>query len=202
MTVMRVYARKVIDAHIDLYGLSLGFGDRPAQWARRRADLTKHDRRPATPVRDVLGTPLSVMACVWRMPAWRMAHDVANRVGRSVMQVVLKDREVLPVKRYMADADALMVFLGMPGGRGWEAQLASSKRELLTCFSGSVGWLKREVVNKYKDHYQPRTEDVRREVMLAVSPVEFSLPLAVGEGVAGECTEWWRICFTVSGHAV
>ena len=167
-------------------------------------------KRPVTRVRYISGTPLSVMACVWRMPVWQKLHAAANRVGKDIMLVVLKDKEVLPVNRYMADADALKVFLGKPGGRVWDSQLTISQTALIAYFSTAVKQVQRDVAQQYQEHFEVRTDNVLREVMSRVLPVQFQLPLA-GVQLAGNVptggnvvhrTEWWRICFRDGGNAV
>ena len=51
-TVLRVYARNVIDERFDLYGMSLGYGHGREEWDRRKAEYLGQCIAPEAPVRD------------------------------------------------------------------------------------------------------------------------------------------------------
>lgn len=106
-TVLRIYARKVIDRHLDTYKLALGRPRSPDYWV---AKVREYVNVRAVPLklfisrRDMHALQLMLMAA-WSQ-AWQEKLLILNRAGQRVLEAALGDCEIMPVHRYREHASA------------------------------------------------------------------------------------------------
>ena len=112
-TVLRTYARKVIDEFVDASGLSLGYNWSDAEWARRKAEYLGVPRFPSEPVVDPGRTPLPLQLRVhaWRSKEWLCFQDRSNRVCALIGAAANADAEIMPVNRYCEARRAFNVYI-------------------------------------------------------------------------------------------
>ena len=86
-TVLRVYARSVIDKYMDSYGLSLGHELGEEGWAARKAMYLGEPSFPSRPlvVRGRCALPLQPRLLAWRSEAWMQHMNEMNTVCADIM---------------------------------------------------------------------------------------------------------------------
>lgn len=101
-TVLRVYARQVIDQHMDLYSMSLGFRRSDADWARKLEAYVGDARWPDKPRANAGRTDscLQLRVLAWRSPAWLTQQAALNRCCDDIMTAAVVDKDIMPVRGY------------------------------------------------------------------------------------------------------
>ena len=101
-TVLRVYARQVIDEHLDVYSMSLGIDSSPVDWARKIALYKGEAVFPDKPVVD-LGRGndgLQFRMLTWRCPMWQSHLAALNHACSSIVHAAMFDQRIMHVKGY------------------------------------------------------------------------------------------------------
>ena len=112
-TVLRIYARKVIDKYLDPYGLSLGYEPSDLEWEQKRKEYLGRPRYPEQPVvhRGRRSLPFQIKVHAWRSKRWIHFLRRLNDICSDIMSAALADREIMPVHRYREARRAFRVFI-------------------------------------------------------------------------------------------
>ena len=116
-TVMRIYAKKVIDAYLDNYGLSYGREPGKEEWAEKMRRYTAVEVQPEAKFCDYgrHAFPMQVRLHAWRGAKWQAHLQELNKCMVSIMEAAKADPEIMPVARYVQDRRALnLCFAGRP----------------------------------------------------------------------------------------
>jgi hypothetical protein len=115
-TVMRVYAKKILDHFLDGQGGASGRVINDAVWAARLRMLCGPDhtfpdatRKASGPL--VLCCPLAVKFMVWRSNMWQTQIARARALADDAMRKALKDRQIMPMRRWQEDGTALAAYV-------------------------------------------------------------------------------------------
>lgn len=111
-TVLRIYARKILDEFVDAYALSLGFEASEEQWQRVKQEYLGAPVFPSQPCIDHQRSllPLQVRMHAWHSMSWQSFLQKLNRAAAAVMQAANADPEVMPIARYRQARRAYNVF--------------------------------------------------------------------------------------------
>ena len=111
-TVMRIYARKVIDDFIDPYAMSLGRPLSDKEWERRRVEYIGEVVSPSDSIVDYRRGPenLQVRLHVWEHPVWQRVQRELNEVWGQVMQAALADMRSKHLHRYLQNSRAFSLY--------------------------------------------------------------------------------------------
>lgn len=109
-TVMRVYARNVLDDHVDPYALSLGSRMTAEDWKLKQQQYLGTELWPTEPIvdRGRGRLPLQFRINVWRCAAWQQYLTSLN-VASDLMTVANAHVEVMPVRRFREGRRAMNV---------------------------------------------------------------------------------------------
>ena len=112
-TLLRIYARKVIDKYLDPYGLSLGYDLSDKAWELKRKEYLGLPRHPKVPVidRGRNSLPLQIRVHVWRCRRWMDFQKALNRACAKIMAAAVADRDIMPVHRYRQGRRALSMYV-------------------------------------------------------------------------------------------
>ena len=111
-TVMRIYARKVIDAYMDNYALSYGRQPTKDEWAQKMTNYTAVEIQPKTkpcdPGRHLF--PMQIRLHAWRGKRWqRFLHEM-NRCMAVIIAAAKCSPSIMPVARYVQDRRAFSLY--------------------------------------------------------------------------------------------
>ena len=114
-TVLRIYARKVIDKYMDPYSLSLGHELSDEEWQAKREEYLGVPRWPEKPFVDWGRSrlPFQVRLHLWR---WMGFQKALNETCAAIMAAALADQEIMPVNRCRQVRRAFSVFVTERGG--------------------------------------------------------------------------------------
>lgn len=146
MTVMKVYAARIIDSYLN--GAVLGLGHRAAQvdWEARLAEYTSHRCECATDVRDashMTGQPLLVRHRVRHHVAVVAVRHELNAAVAKLLQAAAMDITIMPILRFREARDVYvcaMASLDGAGGRGAQCKVQAEVVHVL--------WARRATVHK------------------------------------------------------
>lgn len=112
-TVLRIYARPVIDKFIDHYSLSLGYDVGEKEWAARKAAFFGVPRFPEVPVVDAGRTqlPLQLRLLALRSATWVNFMVELNAACANIMSAAMKDSVIMPIRRYRQDRRAFCLYI-------------------------------------------------------------------------------------------
>lgn len=99
--VLMVYARQVIDKHMDLYGKSLGFQRSNADWTRKIKAYVGDPVWPQPqPDARCVDSCLQLHVLAWRTPAWLAQQAALNGACDTIMAVALVGKDIMPFRGY------------------------------------------------------------------------------------------------------
>ncbi len=103
-----MYARRVIDKHLDLYGMCLGVQRSEADWAEKREQYIGKPRFPPKPVveDDCNEGNMQLRVLAWRSAAWQKHQKDLNAICATIMTIAMTDRRIMPVKVYPESRNA------------------------------------------------------------------------------------------------
>ena len=104
-TVMRIYARKAIDAYMDNYALSYGRQPRKDEWAQK---LRKYIAAEVHPGRHTF--PMQVRLHAWQGRCWQAFLHEMNRCMAAIMEAARSCHRIMPVARYVQDIRAFTLY--------------------------------------------------------------------------------------------
>ena len=101
-TVLRVYARKILDQFVDPYALSLGFEASEAEWEKRKAEYLGSAIFPSQAIFDCGRSvaPLQVRMRAWQGRNWQNFQSALNDASAKMMRASFRDKDVMPMHRY------------------------------------------------------------------------------------------------------
>ena len=112
-TLLRVYARKVLDEHIDMYSLSLGYEVGESGWAQR---LKSYLGDPVFPPEGHIDigrsqVPMQVRFYAWYSPEWQKFQHSMNAMCADVMVLAKADTTIMQMHRYCQERRAFTMYL-------------------------------------------------------------------------------------------
>ena len=112
-TLLRIYARKVIDKYLDPYGLSLGYELSDKAWELKKKEYLGRPRYPEQPFvdRGRKSLPLQIRVHAWRSKRWMDFQKSMNDTCAEIMSAALADKDIMPVHRYRQARRAFSVFV-------------------------------------------------------------------------------------------
>ena len=162
-TVLRIYARKVIDKNLDPYSLSLGHELSDKEWEVKKKECLGVPRWPVEPIvdRGRSSLPLQVRLHVWRSQRWMGFHKALNEICAKMMAAALSDQEIMPVtvNRYRQVRRAFSVFVSERGNselvQNYLSLLAMRQRVWSICVKEAIDACKFAF---FRDGMMPRPE--------------------------------------------
>jgi hypothetical protein len=112
MTVMRVYARNILDEMLDTYALTFGVEASDEEWADRKRQYLEVRILAERSITRRDAVPLGRIRTALRLPVAQALQRAVNVTGAAVMGAALGHGEVMPVRRYREDGDAFRIFQG------------------------------------------------------------------------------------------
>lgn len=101
-TVLRVYARQIIDEHLDVYAMSLGIVSSGMDCDKKLQLYLGQPEFPLSPIvdRGREDIPLQLRVMVWRSDEWQRHLTAMNAACKAIMEAATQDERIMPVKRY------------------------------------------------------------------------------------------------------
>ena len=117
-TLLRIYARRVIDKFLDPYSLSLGYDLSDKAWELKKKEYLGCPRYPEQPIidRGRKNLLLQIRVHAWRSKRWTNFQKSLNDTCAEIMRSALADREIMPVHRYRQARRAFSVFVSERAG--------------------------------------------------------------------------------------
>ena len=111
-TVMRIYARKVIDAYLNNYGMSYGRVACKDEWAQK---LVKYSSAEVHPERKCFDRgrhafPMQMRLHAWRGRQWQAHLQEMNNCMAAIMKAAKCNADIMPVARYVQDRKAMNLY--------------------------------------------------------------------------------------------
>ena len=143
-TVLRIYARKVIDKYLDPYSLSLGHELSDKEWEAKRKEYLGVPKFPEAPVIDWgrSSLPLQIRVHAWRSECWLDFQRALNSCCANIMSAAFADKDIMPVNRYRQARRAFSVFVTERAESGlveeYMCLLAMRQRVWASCVSHAI----------------------------------------------------------------
>ena len=200
-TVMSVFARKVIDNHVDPYALSLGYTLSLGGWQNRRNKYLGEVVQPATPTvdhgRDRM--PLQLRMLVWRSSAWSRFLNTLNGCGSFIFTAARADLHVMPVHRYRQARRAFVLYMNLhastPVVRQYRELISVRAQHLKDC----VAFIKQQCELQFRQQFSGSVSsnqyvyighDGQSDVMSLLHPVHIGVVTVEGQVLSRD-----QICF-------
>ena len=108
-TVLRVYARPVIDAFMCGYSMSLGVEPSDAEWLERKREYLGKLHFPEIEMRDHgrSNLPFIIRMHAWRSVEWTVFQADLNIAAAKVVGLGREDASIMPIHRYREDRRVL-----------------------------------------------------------------------------------------------
>lgn len=102
-TVLRIYARRVVNKFLDGYDLSLGYEQSNEEWLRRQKEYLGKKIKPEKDIIDRGRNEdhLAIRLLAWNSKKWQAFMKEINEACENIMSHSLSDRTLIPVRRYV-----------------------------------------------------------------------------------------------------
>lgn len=117
-TVLRTYARGVIDEHLCGYGLSMHHDMSDSDWDERKKVYYGKDRHPDVTIVDPGRNrdSLQIRIHAWRSAEWMKYLGHLNDACAAMLLAACNDKAIMPVRRYIEYREAFNAYLKKNSG--------------------------------------------------------------------------------------
>jgi hypothetical protein len=143
MTVMRTYARRVIDEHLCGYGLCGPHDINDNECLIRKKKYYGIDKRPVAPIIDCGRNrdPLQIRMYTWRCQKWLEFQNCLNELCSSIMASGCANSKIMPVRRYVEFRKVLNMYIKLKPNksvvRQYESLLGRRQEIWMECLKES-----------------------------------------------------------------